>query len=826
MKYFFQDLWQSIQNKPLFSLLLFIQLVVTGLVLYISLTDILIISEKANTAKINWGERDFAFISPDMNKINNKKIIELLFPNGPRKYAADADELNESLSLYRKLEEFYNEITQIDGLTIITRTPTYQTLITDHSVIEGKSNRDSIDLFNANLTLTNGNGIPTFNSYYVGSKHLDFFDIKISEGEYFNEESYTSYENGTQILLGDSFRKEYDVGDTLWFAYPSNENGLKWRLLKTIVCGFIDKDQYFTTVGNTAKILRYDDAAIIPYLEVGLDEYIDKYDDFLGIYSLKFYGANLIFDAGTYDTIMPMIEEAAEKYELTDYIQITKSRVERVLSSNYQDRYKVSFSFLIISVTLAVLSVVFIMLYRLESEIKKNAINILVGQTKSGIILQSIAIMAIYFAVSTFLSTNLFIIYNIITGMTHNEDRYVTNNALLLTLAIIAGMFLICAIAVAISIGIKFNTFSISMMIRGNDIKRSGKMIVYKIMIAVTFIFHSIFMMFISGFAFSLEKIDIYYMGYSSDFAKTAIVSVGENETVHVDLNCEKLGKDIIVNKYMSMEYTGENQIMVRALYLNGNVPRLDIQKGRFFSDEEFLSTKKIAVVGPEIYDKYVYVGEDGKDYYRNDYLNTDFEVIGVFGKEGSVSNMDFHVFVPMGWALENYDVTGNYTLDAKDEQSLAVLEGNFKSQLVEKMNVLTIDNPPVISVTTSAATMALMFVLTMINSIVFCSYYVLKQKHIISVKKFVGFSKGLLLFDTFLAFMLLAGASFVAGNLIMTILTRTVLSKIELFDLYTLDLRTLIVSFIGTAILALVFSAISIHDSFSKDSSEYLRQQ
>ena len=177
MKYFFQDLWQSIQNKPLFSLLLFIQLIVTGLVLYISLTDILIISEKANTAKINWGERDFAFISPDMNKINNKKIIELLFPNGPRKYAADADELNESLSLYRKLEGFYNEITQIDGLTIITRTPTYQTLITDHSVIEGKSNRDSIDLFNANLTLTNGNGIPTFNSYYVGSKHLDFFDI-------------------------------------------------------------------------------------------------------------------------------------------------------------------------------------------------------------------------------------------------------------------------------------------------------------------------------------------------------------------------------------------------------------------------------------------------------------------------------------------------------------------------------------------------------------------------------------------------------------------------------------------------------------------------
>lgn len=823
MKYFFQDLWQSIKNKPLFSLLIFIQLVITSLILYLCLTDMLIISEKANTAKINWGDKDYAYILPDSDNISSIESMTLTSPFGPGVFFKEEEAYNNQIELYKKLEQFYNEIRQIEGLNVIVREPTSHTLLTDPKDIEGKEIGDPIDISQANVEYTEGNTVAQFNSYYVGKDHLEFFDIKLSEGEYFSEESYTNYENGTQILLGNNFRDQYKIGDVLYFAYYGNQNIT--NLTKATVCGFIEKDQYFTTVGNASNILRYDDAALIPYLEISLDEYLEKYDDLLGLFSLKIYGSNLIFDGGTYDTIMPMIKEAVEKYELTDYIEITKSRVERVLSSNYQDRYKVSLSFLIISIVLAVISVVFIMLYRLESEMKKNAINILVGQTQVGIMMQSISIMTAYFAVSTFLSTNLFTIYNILTGMTHDEDKYITNNALLLTLAIIAGMFIISAIAVAISIKIKLSTLSISMLIRGTEVKRGGKIIVYKVLLAMTFAFHSLFMMFISGFAFSLEKIDMYYMGYNTEIAKIASVSVEENtENMNAKIDFEALGKDIIINKYVSMEYVGENQVVVRGIYLNGDVPMLDIQKGRFFTDNEYLNNNPLAVVGPEIYNNYVYTDEDGKEYYRNEYLNTEFEVIGVFGKEGSVSNMDFTVFVPMGYAMNASNTTGSYTLDAKDKDSLAILEANFTAQLAGKLEVLIYENPPIVMVTTSAATMVLMFVLTMINSIVFSSYYVLKQKHIISVKKFIGFTRGILLLDTFLSFMSLVGVSFIIGNLIMTILTQTVLSQVELFDLYTLDLRTLIVSFIGTAILALIFSAIAIHDTFTKDTSETLR--
>ena len=143
---------------------------------------------------------------------------------------------------------------------------------------------------------------------------------------------------------------------------------------------------------------------------------------------------------------------------------------------------------------------------------------------------------------------------------------------------------------------------------------------------------------------------------------------------------------------------------------------------------------------------------------------------------------------------------------------------------LAGKLNVLTYENPPIVNVSTSLMTMGLMLVLTMINSIVFSSYYVLKQKHILSVKKFIGYSQKHILIDTFLSFLSLVAISFVAGNAIMSVLTKTVLSQVELFDLYTLDIRTLTVSFIATAALAFIFSAIAIHDTFTKDTSETLR--
>ncbi|MBE6895906.1 MAG: ABC transporter permease [Ruminococcaceae bacterium] len=823
MKYFFQDLWQSIKNKPLFSLLLFIQLTVTGLVLYMSLTDMLIISEKANTAKINWGDKDYAYILPDSDNISSIESMTLTSPFGPGVFFKEEEAYNNQIELYKKLEQFYNEIRQIEGLNVIVREPTSHTLLTDPKDIEGKEIGDPIDISQANVEYTEGNTVAQFNSYYVGKDHLEFFDIKLSEGEYFSEESYTNYENGTQILLGNNFRDQYKIGDVLYFAHYGNQNIT--NLTKATVCGFIEKDQYYTTVGSASNILRYDDAALIPYLELSLDEYLEKYDNLLGIYSLRIYGANLIFDGGTYDTIMPMIKEVVEKYELTDYIQITKSRVERVLSSNYQDRYKISLSFIIISIMLAIVSVVFIMLYRAESEMKKNAICMLVGQTQIGMIGQSISIMAAYFTVAMVLSSNLFTIYNVIKGMTTANDRYVTVPAYWLTCAIMVVMFILSAIAVVISMKIKFSTVSIATLIRGNDIKRGNKITVYKTLLAMTFVFHSIFMMFISGFAFSLEKIDMYYMGFNTEIAKTASVSVEEyTENMNEKIDFEALGKDIVVNKYVSMEYVGENRIVVRGIYLNGDVPMLDIQKGRFFTDNEYLNNNPLAVVGPEIYNNYVYTGEDGKEYYKNEHLNTEFEVIGVFGKEGSVSNMDFTVFVPMGYAMNASNTTGSYTLDAKDKDSLAILEANFTAQLAGKLNVLTYENPPIVNVSTSLMTMGLMFVLTMINSIVFSSYYVLKQKHILSVKKFIGYSPKLILLDTFLSFMALVGVSFIIGNLIMSVLTETILSQIELFDLYTLDLRTLVVSFVGTAILALIFSAIAIHNTFTKGTSETLR--
>ncbi len=824
MKYFFSDIWQSIRNRPLFSLLLFLQLTVTCIILHMSIGEMLVISEKANTAKINWGDNDYASITPDRGKLGDSVYTEFFSARNPQFYTDSEEEYLEYIELYKNFEKFYNEVSQIDGLTIIVRCPTYHTLITDPADVEGKEIDDDINILTANLEYVNGNMIPQFNSYFVGKDHLEFYDIKLSEGRYFSEESYTSYENGTEILLGSDFKGTYNIGDELYFAYMVGPSVI-FKLTKATVCGFIEKDQYFTSIGKGSTILCYNDAALIPYLDASLDEYLENFDSLLGIFPKRIYGASYIFEGGTYDTIQPQILQIAEKYGLSDYIKITKSKVERVLSSNYQDRYNVSLSFMIISVVLSVLSVVFIMLYSIENEVKQNAIRMLVGQTQGQIILRSVFTTAIYFIVTWFVATNLYVIYETLylggSGLNYTSE----NNKYLFTGIIMLGMFIISTIAVCISIKIKFRTLSVSMLIRGNDVKQTGKFAIYRLMLAITFIFQSIFIMFIAGFAISLEKIDMYYLGYNSEYVRAANVSFDDASTApNISIKFKQLGDDILINKYISMEYVGTDYIVVRAIYLNGDAPRLDMQKGRFFTDEEMLSDKKLAVVGPEIYEKYVTVGEDGKEYFTCDNLSATFEVIGVFGKEGSVSNMDLHVFVPMGFATKNFSVAGSYTLDAKSEDLLPALEANFTAQLEDKANVYIYLKPPTVTVSTTVYTMILMFILTVINSIVFSSYYLLKQKHILSVKKFLGYSKKLILADTFLYFLVLVVISFVVGNLTMSVLSQTVLSQIELFDLYVLDIRALGLSLIGTAILALIFSIIAVNQTYSKDTSQLLR--
>ncbi len=70
----------------------------------------------------------------------------------------------------------------------------------------------------------------------------------------------------------------------------------------------------------------------------------------------------------------------------------------------------------------------------------------------------------------------------------------------------------------------------------------------------------------------------------------------------------------------------------------------------------------------------------------------------------------------------------------------------------------------------------------------VFCFYYVSKQSHIHGVKKIIGYSKTMILADTFTDFLILSVSAFVAGNAVVVLLKETVFSKVELFSIYMLD--------------------------------------
>lgn len=101
---------------------------------------------------------------------------------------------------------------------------------------------------------------------------------------------------------------------------------------------------------------------------------------------------------------------------------------------------------------------------------------------------------------------------------------------------------------------------------------------------------------------------------------------------------------------------------------------------GRFLSEEESFSNKKLAVIGQGL--KHGIVNKDGKEFIKVN--NMDYEVIGIVGKDYS-SRLDSMVFIPMTSINEVYGIGGEIIVDGiKNTESFmdkikSEIGGNFK---------------------------------------------------------------------------------------------------------------------------------------------------
>ena len=227
--------------------------------------------------------------------------------------------------------------------------------------------------------------------------------------------------------------------------------------------------------------------------------------------------------------------------------------------------------------------------------------------------------------------------------------------------------------------------------------------------------------------------------------------------------------------------------------------------------------------MGRKAYEDFATVREDGTAYYT--YLNTDYEVIGIMGKEDETeTRIDEWVFMPIDTAMGSYGKMGTYFIDGKtkknvedaNESFLAALEGKARAESNDQTMTEIIIGP-----TDALISLAIMIIL---NIIVVCIYYTDKRQYAIGVKKFIGYGRGMVFGDIFAGFIKWAVTGFALGAAVTALIIYTPIGEYIMFRALALNLPTVVLSLAATAFLALFFAVIAINRTYRRDTSEIIR--
>ncbi|MBO4392270.1 MAG: hypothetical protein J5816_03100, partial [Clostridia bacterium] len=90
-------------------------------------------------------------------------------------------------------------------------------------------------------------------------------------------------------------------------------------------------------------------------------------------------------------------------------------------------------------------------------------------------------------------------------------------------------------------------------------------------------------------------------------------------------------------------------------------------------------------------------------------------------------------------------------------------------------------------------------------------------------IKKIIGYSKTMILADTFADFLLLTLGAFVTGNALVILLKETVFKNVQLFSIYMLDPQVIVFSLAAVILLTVFLSVIAIAKTFTAgNTNEY----
>ena len=336
----------------------------------------------------------------------------------------------------------------------------------------------------------------------------------------------------------------------------------------------------------------------------------------------------------------------------------------------------------------------------------------------------------------------------------------------------------------------------------------------------------SVCIIFAVSYFVHISSVDMYYRHFYTANTKKVTVfndpSLGDG--VEITPTYSGLGEDYVIDKFVTINYSEENPY-IRGTYYEGDVELPNVIEGRYFNEEEMYGKKKkkVVVMGKKAYEDFAVEREDGTAYFT--YINTEYEVIGIVGKpDGTETRLDEWVFMPLDTVLDKYGVTGTYFIDGKTKRNIEAADEKFLESLENEAltdSVYQTFTEVVVGPTDALVSLALMIA---VNIVIVCIYYTDKKNYTIAVKKFIGYTKGMVFGDIFAGFLRWAAIGFGIGVACVIAVLVTPLKEYAMLEVLALNVPTLLISFFSTAFLALVFAAIAIDRTYRQDTSETIR--
>ena len=810
MKNMIADLWHSLKKSPFLFLFVFIQIVITSLILYSVLATYYWTEEQSAKAQITWGNKEYLKILSYMAAPQEKvlPIISSMPNRGKTEY-----EKNQNLITFFNIDKLYDEIKDDPDITILTCQNFFSIALDDPKNWKSEDRvKGEFGLFDVN-----DSDYSLVHTCIVSSNYLDYFGINLSEGEYFKENDYLYEGDYIPVLMGSVYKQYYSVGEEF-------EGKLYNVKTKFKVIGFIAENQYFTTAAEHTAICKYDNYIVVPYIEKDLEGCMAA--NRTNLFTSRFVASFFVCEPQKLDETRERVDSILEQYGFSDLFYTFRCRIEKELSENYADQLFISIAVCIATFLFSLFSFIFTMLYKIGINMKSYAIRIVVGETYGEIAFRYLFESFVFFLLGQFTGFFLFKIYSVHSFIYQGYD-YLEASTLRTGILLNAIFFVITAIVLYICINVKLKTYSLATLIRGTEVKKENRMPFYRVVIFFMLAIVGVFGMFIASYQVSLDRIDLYYTGYFTKNAKAAQANTladPEIPKVIIDLDMiSEMVDNIVINRYVSMRYRGDDLITERGIYFNGYIDPVNMLEGRFFTPEESSGKEKIAVVGKEIYNKYVTFDESGNAHYYCEDLETDFLVMGVMGKEEQATALDYLVFLPLKLVNKKLGDHGIYMLDGANKRTVDKLEEVFIEHASMTSNASSYKYTPRITVEAPTDTLLMLLLLIIINAVVFCFYYVSKQGHIHAVKKIVGYSKTMIISDTFADFLVLTLGAFVTGNTLVILLKETVFRNVQLFSIYMLDPQVIVMTLIAVVLLTVFLSVIAVTKTFTAgNSNEY----